>query len=142
MAEKEQMKPFTAVANVNFCINVNKYDKIKERNIATLAELRNFEPDAKLPAWALYLQLNKGQQIQVGAEIELNEANNVTQIPFELFEVYANATVELPCIMKGHVEDGFKKMIDPMPEDDRQEFIKKRNNMKDRFVYTSMMSRV
>ena len=142
MAEKEQMKPFMAVANVNFCINVNKYDKIRERNIVTLAELKNYEPDAKLPAWALYLQLNKGQQIQVGAEIEQNEANNVVQIPFELFEIYANATVELPCVMRGHVEDGFSKMLAPMPEEDRQEFIKKRSKMKDRFVYTQMMARV
>lgn len=141
MAEKEQIKPFIAVANVNFCINVNKYDEIKKRNELMLQELKQYEPDAKLPAWALYLQLSKGQQIKVGATIELNEANNVVQIPYELFETYASSRVELPCTMRGHVEDNFQKMLDPMPEEDRQDFIKRRSSIKDRFVYTNMLSR-
>lgn len=142
MAEKEQIKPFMAVANVNFSINVNKYEEIKRRNELMLQELKQYEPDAKLPAWALYLQLSKGQQIKVGATIELNEANNVVQIPVEIFETYASAEVELPCAMKGHVENNFQKMLDPMPEEDRQDFIKRRSKMKERFVYTNMMSRV
>lgn len=143
MAEvKNTRGAFVAKANVNFSINVNRYGVVRARNEAMLAELRLYEPLATLPSWTLYHQLSKDQQIKVGETIELNEANNVVQIPFELFDMYADAKVEQPCSMRGNVEEGFEKMVAPMPEDMRQEFTRKEGKMKERFIFTPMMSRV
>jgi len=143
MAENKAARvAFVAKANVNFSMNVNRYEVIRARNDAMLAELRMHEPMAKLPSWALYMHLNEGQEIKVGDSIVINEANNVVQIPFELFDMYADAKVEQPCTMKGHVEDKFAQILEPLSEERRAQFIREESKMKERFHYTSMMSRV
>lgn len=143
MAEK-QNNYFKAKINVNTIVALIRYPEIKEDINKRLDQIALDNPDGRRAPSAMMANrlLHRGQTIQFGDKLELNENGHVLTYPKELFEQYSKRIIEMPCQMQGNVTKMFDETIQRMTAEDAEEYEQKRDIKTARFLPTPIMELV
>lgn len=139
----KELAKFKAKVNVNTAIQVGKYPEVKALIANRLSELSEGDSDAKKAPWQWSMRaVKRGDILTFGDKCELDENGFITCFPKEVFEMYADRYIELPCQMEGNTTVNFDRSLQSLPIEMRAEMEKKREKITARFDVQPIMERI
>lgn len=107
---------FQAKANVNFCVNLTRFEEVRAYNKSKLAEMREIDPQFKGLGYHFFSQyINKDTVLTFGPFEFDEETGRVLVYPTACFDEWHKSIGEEPCQSFGKLDESlFNEQLDAL----------------------------